>query len=145
MKLKLLLALGSLTFFSCGKYEDGPKISFVSKKARIDNTWAIEKKFMGSTDITGSYRQTIESESYKMEKNGKYNWSETTTPAYGSQTTTDSGTWELINGDKDLRKLSDANGAVADTFRIVRLKRNEMWLRQTYGTLTIEIQLTKKK
>lgn len=147
MKLKLLFAFVSLTFFSCGKYEEGPKISFASKKARVANTWAIEKKMMGSTDITGSYRQTIESESYVMEEDGKYSWIETTVaiPPYPSQTTTETGTWQFANKDKELTKLSNAPGSITDTYTIVRLKNNEMWLRQTYGTLTIEIRLTKKK
>ena len=138
------IAAASLLLFSCGKYEEGPKLSLASKKARIANTWALEKEFMGSTDITSTYRATIESESYIMEKDGKYSWSQTTTAAYGGQTTTETGTWELINKKEDLRMLANASGAVADTVTIVRLKSGQLWYKKIYGTLTMEYHLITK-
>lgn len=41
---KILLVLSVLLLFGCKKYEEGPSISFRTKKARLTNAWNIERK-----------------------------------------------------------------------------------------------------
>ena len=54
MKLKniYLLIFPALVFVSSCIYEDGPKMSFRSKKARAVNTWVIDKAYGGGVDNT---------------------------------------------------------------------------------------------
>ncbi len=59
MKTKqLLLILAAFLFVAvsgCGKYEDGPSFSFMPKKARLVNTWKIEKVYENEEDVTDIY------------------------------------------------------------------------------------------
>ncbi|HET7819657.1 MAG TPA: hypothetical protein VFL70_10155 [Bacteroidia bacterium] len=41
--------ISSTLFTSCGKYEEGPKISFASKKGRLTRKWVLEKFIDGTT------------------------------------------------------------------------------------------------
>lgn len=43
MKNTLLICLVSSLIFSCGKYEDGPNFSLITKKKRLVGKWKLEK------------------------------------------------------------------------------------------------------
>lgn len=44
MRKVLFYTLALTVLLSCSKYEEGPKISLRSKKARLNGTWVLEKK-----------------------------------------------------------------------------------------------------
>lgn len=56
--LRFLLAAISwgllLTFSSCGKYEEGPGISFIPKETRLEELWKLEKYSRNGIDKTDS-------------------------------------------------------------------------------------------
>ena len=134
-----IVALSAI-IYSCGKYEEGPKISLASKKGRLAGTWKLDKYLADGVDKTTEYRTAIASESFAVDKKGKYTYSQTSTSALGGQTSTDAGTWEFIEKKEALRTLSDTSGAIADTSNITRLTKKELWLKSASGTPVVEIR-----
>lgn len=100
---------------SCGKYEEGPKISFASKKSRMVNTWKEEKSIDGSTGI--EYPCTSNCEVLELKKDGTYSVNGTSL----------SGTTWQFSSDKE--KLEFVWGSVTTSSIILRLKSNELWLK----------------
>ena len=138
-KFAIIVALLTIVY-SCGKYEDGPKMSLASKKGRLAGTWKLDKYLADGVDKTTEYRTAIASESFAVDKKGKYTYSQTTTSLLGGQTSTDAGTWEFIEKKEALRTLSDTSGAIADTSNITRLTKKELWVKSPSGkTPVIEI------
>jgi hypothetical protein len=117
-----LLCIAFIT--SCNKYEDGPKISLLTKKSRLANDWVIESATKtttsgSSTDITSGFNGQV----LTIEKDEKYSW----TTSLG----TDSGTWSLGEDKDDIRFLSSASGSTEVSYRILRLKSKELWWKYT--------------
>ncbi|MFH2096575.1 MAG: hypothetical protein ABIJ16_12770 [Bacteroidota bacterium] len=55
MKKILILFLISCFLWSCGKYEEGPSMSFRSKQKRIEGLWQINKILVDGTDSTSFF------------------------------------------------------------------------------------------
>jgi hypothetical protein len=115
----------SVILSSCGKYEDGPKISLASKKARIVNTWKLDKYIENGVD------QPLGGWSLEMDikKDGSY----TSTSSFGGASFSGTGTWEF-SGDKESLITTYAGSSTANTAQITRLKSNELWTKETNGT-----------
>jgi hypothetical protein len=127
----ILLIAAILVFDGCNKYVDGPKFSLRTKKARLTNTWKLDKLTIGGTDVTadflaaaGDYKMTIHKDgTYKVDGNFP-----------------DDGKWELGEDKDDAFMTSNApNTYAAVVFRILKLKSKEMTWRHTEsnGTYTI--------
>ena len=87
---KLVLAATALVligFASCGKYDDGPKFSLKSKKARLTkNEWDVKEidgekldgdmtlEFSKDGDFTCSYSMTFYGQTYKGSEKGDWEW-----------------------------------------------------------------------
>jgi hypothetical protein len=73
MKNKILILsifMFSIFVFSSCKYEDGPFISFYSKKARVEGYWKFEKVKSNDEDLTSDYENQI----IQFMKSGKCIW-----------------------------------------------------------------------
>lgn len=121
MKKFLVLALLSVIAVSCGKYEEGPGFSLISKKNRVTNTWVLSKVEVNGQD------ETPQSSSYTLKMTLKED--ETLSANYTVLTIpfTTSGTW-AFNSDKSALILTDNSGTSTNT--ILRLTNKEMKLRQ---------------
>lgn len=129
MKKNLILGLFALlcvafTITSCNKYVDGPKLSLLTKKSRLANTWVVESATStpsggSSSDITASFNGYV----LTIEKDGKYS----STSSFGN----DNGTWTLGEDKDDIRFMSSATGSTEVSYRILRLKSKEMWWKHT--------------
>ncbi|HTL83366.1 MAG TPA: hypothetical protein VL651_16740 [Bacteroidia bacterium] len=118
-----LLFIGlSFTFTSCGKYVDGPKISLLTKKMRVTGHWTLNKYYdVNGNDITTTAQSGLGSSwELQIEKDGSYK----STGNVG-----ESGTWKL-GEDKDDIIFTPSSGTEY-SYRILRLKNKEMWLRIT--------------
>ena len=135
--MKKLLSITTLvlaTMFivtSCGKFEEGPKLSLKSKKARLANTWVYESIIVddvAATDI--SFYDGVE---ITFDKDGTYSVS------FGS--ISDSGTWEF-SGDVDLKTTTSTS---TSTSEIVKLKSNELWIKDVSdaGVVTVSHMIPK--
>lgn len=121
-----LLSVFILT--SCGKYEEGPKFSLLSKKERVTNTWKmtkIEVNGQDATPNTNTYTLTM-----------TLNDDESLTANYTilSAPFSISGTW-AFSSNKESLILTDNTGTSTNT--ILRLTNKEMKLRQINGDTTV--------
>lgn len=120
IKLFVLIALVAT---ACGKYEDGPAFSLLSKKSRLSGEWVVEKVEYNGADSTAAYVNAVGANYVlEIEKDGVYR---TEGPA------PDKGTWDLGEDKDDVRFLSDTEGSTEESYRILRLKKKELWMKQT--------------
>lgn len=121
LKCALALFMLSVILVACGKYEDGPKFSLHTKKARISGKWKLDKYTVNGTDYTTSYQALLGSGFViEYKKDGTY----ATTGGNG----TDNGTWEF-SGDVNLTTKSSAANSTASTVEILKLKNKELWIK----------------
>ncbi len=117
-----LLAI-ALIASSCSKYEDGPSFSLLPKKERVTNNWEVEKAMEDGQDVTSSYEQ------YELDL--RKDNSATLTARYeggaGAVVFETDGTWEFQNNKSDL-KLDYENDEADETYIILRLAKDELWL-----------------
>jgi hypothetical protein len=108
----------TLAVSSCGKYEDGPNFSLLTKKSRVAGDWNV--KSIGSEVFQNGY-----SLSMTFDKDGSmsYKYSD------GTYSYSYAGTWDF-SSDKENLVINVAGGI--DTLEIKRLKNKEMWLDNDY-------------
>lgn len=136
-KITALLVMVAFVAVSCGKYEDGPKISLLPKSARLINTWKIDESFKDgvSQTVTADEKASC----YDIKKDGELSYTFVT----GSLSSTYSGTWELSD-DKESLKLSytvvifGLSTTYTTDYTILRLKSDELWLEKVSGNNTFE-------
>ena len=117
-KIYLFLSIAviiSLAITSCGKYEDGPGFSLLSKTARMTNKW--ELKSVDGQTITGG--EVV----WDLKKGGE------ATISYGGFGT-ETGTWEFSDDKEDLFLEFDGD---ASTLKIRRLTNKELWVEEPAG------------
>ena len=115
----LFISLGA-GFSSCEKYEEGPNFTFLSKKARITNTWKFTSQTTNGIDVTPdpmSYSLTM-----TLKKDGTFDADYT----IFSQPFTSSGSWAFSDDKEDLI-LSDPTGVQIS--EILKLTNSELKLR----------------
>ena len=106
----------SIFLSSCGKYDNGPKISLASKTSRIARSW--QKESCSNCSVT------------EYKKDG-------TIFVDGSSW---SGTkWEFSSDKKNLVITSTVlTITTTSTAEILRLTSKELWVKSTYGSVTTE-------
>jgi hypothetical protein len=133
VKIKYLIlacCLSAMTFSGCGKYEDGPTISFRSTDKRIIKLWKFSLRTINGTDVTGNYLN----DSVYIRNYGLYTY-------YSIQNSDATGIWSYVNHRRSINILSsgsvelDSGGLTVDkyyssnfTATIKKLKNNELWL-----------------
>ena len=124
-----LAGVTSIGISSCGKYEDGPGFSLLSKKARVAGDW--EAKSIGSQVMGGNYSINM-----TFEKSGSL--FTTSSYSYGGNSGTYSyaGTWDFVSDKEQLALNIDGD---VQLFEIKRLKNNEMWLDDDISALDGDI------
>lgn len=129
----LMIAVATTTFSGCGKYEDGPGLSLLSKKARVCGTWEVEKYLVDGVDKTSDYRALVTSETMEIKKDETYSYSAT----YVNGSDTDAGTWKFDNDKADFTTQSNSTGSTPDTWEIRRLTNKEFWVKEKNATSNV--------
>jgi hypothetical protein len=109
-----LAGVAALSVSSCGKYEDGPKFSLLTKKSRVAGEW--EVKSVGSQVLGADYGLIM-----TFDKDGSMRYTYT----YGNESYSYAGSWDFSSDKEDLVITLDGD---VETFEIKRLKNKEMWL-----------------
>ena len=104
-----------LNFSSCSKYEDGPMFSLRTKKARLSGDWEVVR--IGNE----TYPQDGYSIEMEFEKEGDFSFSY----FYGASSYSYNGEWEFASDKEDLDIIIENQ---VQTFEILRLKNDELWL-----------------
>ncbi|HLW30428.1 MAG TPA: hypothetical protein VKX29_06195 [Brumimicrobium sp.] len=118
-KLFTVVLLGlAFVFTSCKKYEDGPAVSLLPKKARLTGTWTPVKSIDGDGSVS---EYSDEEVNMVFKKDGTY--INRITPIMFE------GKWEF-NGDKTKIILSNTGTLqIGKEQTILRLTNNELWLK----------------
>jgi hypothetical protein len=126
-KKKIIAAAGvtAMVVAGCGKYEDGPGFSLMSKKSRMVGTWDLVSATSPSTGEVYNYCQNgAECAEITMNKDNTMTFK--VSYQGSSQSYSYAGTWDF-NEDKSQLNWTDEGGAVT-SFEIKRLTNKELWL-----------------
>ena len=125
----LFAAFAVLLLVSCGKYEDGPGFSLRSRTARIAGSWTYEKVIVNGVDMTSTWIEPGEDNTFEFTKDGGY--TETVIDPQGYIDVT-SGSWELTDNDENISiKLATVYYSATTVYKILRLTNKEMWYEWT--------------
>jgi hypothetical protein len=119
-----LVGVTALSVSSCGKYEDGPNFSLLTKKSRVAGDWDV--KSVGSQLVGADYGLTM-----TFDKDGSMKYSYT-----GINSASYTGSWDF-SSDKENLVISIDGGI--DTLEIKRLTNKEMWLDDDYTSANGDI------
>jgi len=136
-KLLLIIVALVFTFAGCKKYEDGPTISLLPKKWRVDNTWKIDKVLENGQDVTSAYNAILPGYTMEMKKDNTY----TDNYTGGSAST---GKW-AFDSKKESITMTPDGGSSATTLKILKLKNSEMWLTDNDPNTPTEIHYVSSK
>lgn len=115
-----LVGAAALSVSSCGKYEDGPNFSLLTKKSRLTGDWVV--KSIGSETFINDYGLSI-----NFDKNGSMKY----TYSVGANSESYSGTWDFSSDKENLIFTTDGD---SDTLEIKRLTNKELWLDDDYSS-----------
>lgn len=131
-------------FSGCKKYPKGPILSFNTKKSRIVNLWKIKAIIINDTNQVLS----IEDNSFSLEikKNGTF---EERVESYIENdiqipTASTEGKWQFDSSKENILMTFSGIWENQKTYKILKLKTNELWLENIYtqGTMT---RITEKR
>ena len=139
MKLKniYLLIFSAMVFMSSCIYEDGPKMSFRSKKARAVNTWFIDKAYEAGVDKTDFYKTGFVNYELNLKSDDNYRLSY---KAYNIIDVVETGTWTLSD-DKLYIVFKPVNTTQENKSKILRLKNHEAWVIVNINNKDVELHL----
>lgn len=120
--LFLIITLVAVSFIACKKYEEGPLVSLLTKKQRLDGEWGLVLVKNKGVDVTEFYP---DDHAYIFDKNGSFKKI--------SNAVEVTGTWEF-NSDKSEIILTVDNSAKSDAWVIIRLTNKHLWLERTLTT-----------
>lgn len=122
LKTVIIFASAIFVLSACGKYEEGPKFSLASKKARVVNKWKLEESFTnGEKDELDEDDRALRVE---FTKDGAVTYS-----ANGFAL---AGKWEFSDDKEELKiSFNYGLGTEVSTYKILKLKSKEMWLEET--------------
>jgi len=112
---------------SCSPYEEGPAISLRSRTERLCNEWRLTRLYINGTEQTlSSFDQQT---TLEFKDNGTVNYSYAVMDSTAI-VITGSGTWEFNDDETEVFTTITytLGGTEKDTFKILRLKEEELWL-----------------
>ena|SRR6218665_353353 len=128
--VKMLLAvvmLGTATvgLSSCGKYEEGPGMSLLTKKMRITGEWDLKETVEPDGDVDADNS----SDYVTFDKDGTW--------TYTSGSVSQKGEWAFSSGKEKLKVSYPFGGVTVNSeSTIIRLTNKEMWLKDGDGYIS---------
>ena len=144
-KLSILFAAFAVLFLvSCGKYEDGPSFSLLSKKSRVVGEWYYEGIYIDGEEVTTP--EDLVGFSSTFERNGEY----LDMAVDAGNPIVNVGTWDFANDKEELAITTQYvdwnNTLVYNTinYKILRLTNKELWYSITANGSEYEVHLKSK-
>lgn len=116
-----------LAISACSKYPDGPDVSILPRKERIEGKWIAESVKFNTTDSTANYANYI----WEFTRNYSV-----ILQIKDAKTT---GTWSTVTSDKDF--VIDYDNGVQEKYEIRKMIRKEFWLRNKKTQLDFHLKL----
>ena len=134
LSLIAMIGLGALTTPSCKKYEEGPGISLMSKKARLTGTWKKDRYvYSDNTEISANEDAEVE-----FKKDGTMILTSTNSFFPFSI----SGTWEFSDNKERLTTKIEVFGSdETETAKIILLKNKEFATEDEDGIKTYYVSV----
>jgi hypothetical protein len=138
-RIKITVALIAATIMisatSCSKYEDGPGVSLVPRDERVANTWEFDKVYEDGEEVTENYDQyeLYTSSDGDAQLDAEYNFGGVTVE------TSTNGTWEFQNDEENI-SFDYEDDDQDNTYQILRLTQDELWLRELGGETEIHLK-----
>lgn len=133
-----VIVVCGLALTSCSKYEYGPEFTLLTKKQRVTNSWEVDRAYENGDDVTSSY------EAYDLVLSKDQ--SATLTATYGGSDAqvifATNGTWEFLDQGGQLY-LDMENDDADQTYFILRLTDDELWLREKGDDLELHLKPSK--
>mgnify|MGYP001172941706 FL=1 len=123
----LTVVASVLMLTSCSPYEEGPAISLRSRTERLCNEWRLTRLYINGTEQTlSSFDQQT---TLEFKDNGTVNYSYAVMDSTAI-VITGSGTWEFNDDQTEVFTTITytLGGTEKGTFKILRLKEEELWL-----------------
>lgn len=124
-----LASFGMIALLSaCGKYEEGPGFTLLTKKARLTGEWDI-KEYVSSN---GTAVADTDDDTFEFVKDGKL--------IVRSGGTSTEGTWEFVSDKEKIRttfSYTIGGTTITDTDEstIIRLTNKEFWTKDSDGDI----------
>jgi hypothetical protein len=136
LHLGLVALLLGITLVGCDDYENGPKMSFRTKRERAINTWKAEYAYRDNVDATAWYKDWR----LDMREDGRIL---ITDKDDLDSTVEQNGFWDFVNDETQLRFLYSVPAVNPDrkTVTILRLMEKQLWFRDVTDTATWEYHL----
>ena len=122
----LIAGLVLLGFGGCRKYPENPNFAFWPRKERIEGKWVASEVTRNTTDSTFFYKSYI----WEFTRHG--------TVIVQTGTVKRLGTWTLGNNDEDF--MIDYDDGGREIYRILKLLRKDLWLRNKKTELEFHLQ-----
>lgn len=121
---------------SCGKYEDGPAFSLSSKRSRVINVWKVETVSLNGNDYTSLWKLLYPQFSLDIQASNDYitTW---------SPSLVETGQWRFDASRENVITTPYGSGQTT-TWRILRLKSDELWVETISGNDKSEYHMTPK-
>ena len=135
--ITIISIIAVLLFTECKKYQDGPLISFRSKKSRVEGTWNYDKVLVNNEDktaeVVGAEIEFATDGTFTCKRN-----------VPGTSIMLESkGSWALSNNDCSIDLLSTSTyGSSLQRWNILKLKNKELWLENVAYESKTEWHLT---
>ncbi len=126
MKAILTLFVVGFLFTSCYKYEEGPRFSLLSRKARLCNEWVLQTYLDNGTDKT----IVGETTTLTIENDGTYSISTVRNEMGQVQSEFSHGTWVFQDAKGQVVMTESQEGAIPLTYDILELRNSNLQLRK---------------
>ena len=146
MDRKILYTLVLLLFFAACKYEDGPAISFRSKRVRLNGIWSFNEVNVDGIDSTEAYQQRFikinilsNHELWKLySRDARMNFftSNSFITAFGIFTESDKHLSINFDGNNipNPPALGPIGGSDLQDWEILKLSNKEFWFKTSYNS-----------
>lgn len=135
--MKTLFFAFSIALLAAGcTYEDGPAFSLRSKEARIVNIWVISEAIENGIHKTDDYKTAFVNYKAELRKDNSYT---ITYRPYNVFDYREDGNWRL-SGDKQFILLKPSGSSQENSWKILRLKHSEAWIKTTIDDKEVELR-----
>ncbi|MBL4755943.1 MAG: hypothetical protein JKY52_20415 [Flavobacteriales bacterium] len=145
LTITALLLLG-LTWSGCKKYEEGPRISLKSKKARVVNLWQYEEFIQFAMCVgpcnTNYLNVTTDYQLYYIEFKDDDTFLDSRRLAGWTEPKNYEGEWKLIDK-KEWIDMCYQGDCGTYKWKIIRLKEKEMWIEEHLNDMLWSIRKLK--
>jgi hypothetical protein len=122
----ILLILAVLAVSACKKYEDGPLISLLPRRERIEGKWVASSVKINETDSMAAYKNHIWEFTRRYSVILQVNSAKYT------------GIWSTQTSDKDF--VIDYDNGKREMYQILRLTNKEFWIRNKQSQLEFHLK-----